>query len=157
MKTMIAIACAAFASATALQAAEPKTTSALPAFDHVAINVSDQQRSVDFYAGAFGLKEIPAPFPKGGPRWMELAGGISLHIQSLPEKPAPPPRAVHFAIAVADLTPVIAYLDSHLIRWTDAQGRVAQVQAIRTDRVRQIYVQDPDGYWVEVNDKLRRR
>ena len=157
MKTMIAIACTALAWATPLSAAEPQTTRALPAFDHVAINVSDQQRSVDFYAGAFGLKEIPAPFPKGGPRWMELAGGISLHLQSLPEKITPPQRAVHFAIAVPDLAPVIAYLDSHHIRWTDSQGRVAQVQAIRTDRVRQIYVQDPDGYWVEVNDKLGQR
>lgn len=148
---LAALSCMAPLSSAVAQAEAP-----LPTFDHVAINVSDKQRSVDFYSGAFGLREIPSPFPAGGPRWMALAGGISLHIQSLSEKPAPPPRAVHFAIAVPDLTPVIGYLQAKSIPWTDVQGRVGQVQAIRTDQVRQIYVQDPDGYWIEVNDRLKR-
>jgi lactoylglutathione lyase len=155
MKTIAALT-AALLAGTPLSGAEPTASRQLPAFDHVAINVADQQRSVDFYSGAFGLKEIAAPFPSGGPRWMALAGGIALHLQSLPEKPAPPPRAVHFAISVADLAPVIAYLRGHRIVWTDAQGRPGKVQAIRTDGVRQLYVQDPDGYWIEVNDKLKR-
>jgi len=88
---------------------------------------------------------------------MTLSGGIALHIQSLQQKPAPPPREVHFAIAVADLATVTAYLGAHHIAWTDSQGRAGKVQSIRTDHVQQIYVQDPDGYWVEVNDKLKRR
>lgn len=154
---MIATLALALLAATPLSAAKPPVPTPLPAFDHVAINVANQQRSIDFYAGAFGLKEIPAPFPPGGPRWMTLAGGISLHIQSTPEKPAPPPRAAHFAIAVADLAPVIAYLNGHRFPWSDSQGRVGRIQATRTDGVRQIYVADPDGYWVEVNDKLKRR
>lgn len=137
--------------------AQPDAPRRLPAFDHVAINVAQQQKSIDFYSGAFGLREIPAPFPAGGPRWMELSGGVSLHIQSLREKPAPPPRAVHFAIAVQDLGKVIAYLDRHRMAWGDSQGVIRKVQATRTDEVRQIYVQDPDGYWVEVNDKLKSR
>jgi catechol 2,3-dioxygenase-like lactoylglutathione lyase family enzyme len=41
--------------------------------------------------------------------------------------------------------------------WTDAQGRSGKVQDTRTDKVRQIYVRDPDGYWVEANDKLKER
>jgi lactoylglutathione lyase len=155
MKTMAALA-AALLAATSLAGAKPAKEEAPVAFDHVAINVADQQRSVDFYRGAFGLEEIPAPFPRGGPRWMALSGGISLHIQALPEAPAPPPRAVHFALAVADLAKVTAYLDAHGTKWTDAQGRPGMVQASRTDGVRQIYLQDPDGYWIEVNDKLAR-
>lgn len=151
--TVLGASLVAAAPAHSVQSAER----AIPAFDHVAINVADQQNSVDFYAGAFGMKEIPAPFAPGGPRWMELAGGIALHIQSLAEKPAPPPRAVHFAIAVADFAPVFAYLAAHRMRWTDSQGRIGKVQDIRTDGVRQIYVQDPDGYWIEVNDKLKDR
>ena len=154
MKMLLAVV--ALLGSTPLSAAE-RPAASLPAFDHVAINVADQQRSVDFYHDAFGLEEIATPFPPGGPRWMALAGGVSLHIQSLPEAPAPPPRAVHFALAVADLAPVIAWLDAHHVGWTDAQGRAGAVQAIRTDQVRQIYVPDPDGYWIEVNDKLRRR
>jgi lactoylglutathione lyase len=151
---------AMFAAATlssASGASEQAGTASLPAFDHVAINVSNQQRSIDFYRGAFGMREIAAPFAPGGPRWMELAGGISLHIQSLSEKPAPPPRSIHFAIAVRDLAPVIVFLNARQALWTDAQGHPGKVQDTRTDKVRQIYVQDPDGYWVEVNDKLKSR
>ena len=151
--SMFAAAMMSCASDAAGQAA----TQSLPAFDHVAINVSDQQMSVDFYRGAFGMREVAAPFAPGGPRWMELAGGISLHIQSLTEEPAPPPRSIHFAIAVADLGTVIAFLDARRTLWTDSQGRIGKVQDTRTDKVRQIYVQDPDGYWVEVNDKLKSR
>jgi lactoylglutathione lyase len=155
MKPIALFAAAMMSSASS--ATGPAGTASLPAFDHVAINVSNQQRSVDFYAGAFGMREIAAPFPPGGPRWMELAAGISLHIQALAEKPAPPPRSIHFAIAVADLAPVIAFLDAREMLWTDAQGRSGKVQDTRTDKVRQIYVRDPDGYWVEVNDKLKER
>lgn len=152
---MLALVLATLLNGTGGAQAQPAASAALPAFDHVAINVANQQRSIDFYRGAFGLQEIPAPFPPGGPRWMALAGGVSLHIQSTGEKPAPPPRAVHFAIAVPALAPVMAYLGKQRMTWTDAQGRAGMVQATRTDGVRQIYVQDPDGYWVEVNDKLK--
>lgn len=154
---MIFLGLAGLVSANAGMQAAPNAATAIPAFDHVAISVADQQKSVDFYRGAFGLSEIPAPFPPGGPRWLVLADGISLHIQLAREKPVPPPRAVHFAVAVRDLAPVIAFLDRSGTNWTDSVGRARQIQATRTDKVRQIYFPDPDGYWVEVNDKLKFR
>lgn len=124
--------------------------------DHVAINASDQARSVAFYQGAFGLKEIPVPVPRpNGPRWLALSNDAALHIQATGEKTVAPPRVLHFALRVADLSRVTAWLNAHNVAWTDYAGAAGRVKADRTDKVKQIYVQDPDGYWIEVNERKR--
>ena len=120
--------------------------------DHVALHVGDTQRSVDFYSGLFGLKEIPSPFPPGGPRWMVFANGIELHLQPGRKGPIGTPRQVHFAVTVPDLAPVLAWLKAHNVMWVDSADRPGMVSHTRTDGVQQIFFQDPDGYWIEVND-----
>ncbi len=124
--------------------------------DHVAIWVADQQKSIDFYREMFGLGEIPAPFPPGGPRWMQLAGGVELHIQPGRTAPVAQPRRVHMALAVASLDPIIAKLEARSQGWTDIAGTPGAINTSRTDGIRQIFLQDPDGYWIEVNDALKR-
>lgn len=125
--------------------------------DHVAIWVADMQKSVDFYHALFGLTEFPSPFPPGGPRWMHLANGVELHIQPGRSEPVTQPRRVHMAIAIASLDPVIAWLKAHGQGWSDIAGTPGAINNARTDGVRQIFIQDPDGYWIEVNDALRKR
>lgn len=123
--------------------------------DHVAIWAADQQRSVDFYKAVFGLKEIHAPFPPGGPRWFLFANGVELHIQPGRTEGIAIPRRVHMAIAVASLDPVIAYLDAHKMPWSDIGGTAHTISRGRSDGVLQIFFQDPDGYWIELNDALK--
>lgn len=139
--------------------AAPGTASAQAAADHIAINVTDQQRSIDFYHGAFGLNEIPSPFggKPGTPRWMRMSNGVELHLQAIKVPFTPPPRMIHFALTVANLDPVIAYLKKSGRPWSDFQGNVGKINRTRTDGVQQIFVQDPDGYWIEVNDAAKKR
>lgn len=125
--------------------------------DHVGIWVVDQQKSIDFYRDLFGLPEIPAPFPAGGPRWMRFANGIELHIQPGRDAPVQQHRRVHMALAVASLDPILAKLKARGQTWSDVAGTVGAVQNLRTDGVRQVFFQDPDGYWIEVNDALNKR
>ena len=125
--------------------------------DHVAILVADQQKSIDFYRDLFGLGEIPAPFPTGGPRWMRFANGIELHIQPGRTAPVEQHRRVHMAIAVAGLDPIMAQLTARGLSWSDVAGKPGAIQALRADGIRQIFFQDPDGYWIEVNDTLKKR
>ena len=143
-------------AAAAMIVASPATAQAR--LDHVAINVTDQARSIAFYAGAFGLKEIATPLGKGPgtPRWMALSNGVQLHLQARPEKVVPPPRVVHFALAVDDLDRVMAWLKAHGHSWSDFRGTPGAIKDDRSDGVRQIFVQDPDGYWIEVNAPGRR-
>lgn len=148
----IALAAAGFAPAAAQDAPPP----AVAALDHVAIWVADQQKSVDFYQALFGLREIASPFPPGGPRWLAFASGLELHIQPGRTDPVAAPRRVHMAIAVPSLDPVIAYLKAHGRDWYDIAGTVGAISRGRNDGVLQIFIQDPDGYWIEVNDVAAR-
>lgn len=123
--------------------------------DHVAIWVADQQKSIDFYRALFGLEEIPAPFPPGGPRWLRFAGGIELHIQPGRTGKLDQPRRVHMAIAVHGLDLILAQLKARGQGWTNIEGTPGAINTSRTDGVRQIFTQDPDGYWIEINDVPR--
>lgn len=129
---------------------------AVARLDHVGIWVADQQKSIDFYRDLFGLAEIPAPFPAGGPRWLRFTNGIELHIQPGRTDPVAQPRRVHMAIGVASLDPILAKLKARGQGWSDVAGKPGAVQNMRTDGIRQIFLQDPDGYWIEVNDAGKR-
>lgn len=147
MKLAIALLALATASVAAAQPAPQGVV-----LDHVALYVADTQKSIDFYAGLFGLKEIPSPFPPGGPRWLVFANGLELHLQPGRTAPLNAHRRVHFAVTVPDLDPVLAWLRARSITFVDNSDRPGLVSHTRGDGVQQIFFQDPDGYWIEVND-----
>lgn len=138
--------------ASPLQAvtASPQTAATAPAHaEHVAIQASDIDRSATFYHEAFGLRLIPTPLKNR--RWLDLGNGMALHVLDGRTDPKPSNRDEHLALHVDDLAPVIAWLDTHHLAWTNFTGEARKMQ-LRFDGVRQIYVQDPDGYWLEVGD-----
>src|SRR5271163_2469960 len=69
--------------------------------DHVAIDITDVERSRKFYGGLLGLKEIPRPvsFTFGG-AWFQIGPEV-LHLVSRPEYFPPAPH--HFCIWVPDV------------------------------------------------------
>lgn len=120
-------------------------------FDHTALHVADLGRSVDFYEQLFGLEEIAAPGDPTVIRWLSLGNGEQLHLINYGEGFVEPTKAVHFALRVSDLDALVARVQSLDIPYSDWPG-VAGAVSTRGDGIRQIYVQDPDGYWIEVND-----
>jgi lactoylglutathione lyase len=141
-----------FGTASAFAQAGP----AIPVeLDHVSLKVDDQARSIKFYEDVFGLKEGQTAFPPGGPRWIPLGQGASLHIQSGRNGIVPPPKSVHFSLAVPDIDAFLARLRTLKIKWEGYEAGVGAVDDRRTDHVKQVYIQDPDGYWIEVNDRLK--
>lgn len=130
--------------------ASAQTTAVTPAqAEHVAIQASDIDRSAAFYHEAFGLRIIPTPLKNR--RWLDLGHGMALHILDGRTAPKPSNRDEHLALHVDDLATVTAWLDAHHLAWTNFTGEPRKMQ-LRFDGVRQIYVQDPDGYWLEVGD-----
>ena len=117
--------------------------------EHVAIQAADLDRSAAFYRDAFGLRVIPTPLKNR--RWLDLGNGLALHILDGRVAPKPSNRNEHLAIHVDDLASVTAWLNRRGLPWTDLAGKPRTMQT-RFDRVRQIYVRDPDGYWLEVSD-----
>lgn len=117
--------------------------------DHLALHVADLDTSVAFYREIFGFQPVPAGATA---LWLDL-GGFQLHLIGGRADPVGTPKAVHFAIAVDSLEAVAARLTARGHVWGDYQGQPGVVSTARTDGVRQIFVQDPDGYWIEVNDR----
>ena len=135
-----------------LAAATPVAGTAPPVparAEHVAIQAADIDRSATFYREAFGLRPIAQPMRTR--RWLDLGTGLALHILDGRTAPRASNRDEHLALHVADRAPVTAWLDRHGVEWTDRAGKPRTMQT-RFDGVRQIYVRDPDGYWIEVGD-----
>ena len=121
--------------------------------DHVALNVADLDASVAFYSGVFGLQEIPAAAK--GRRWLSLGKGVALHLLGGRTEPIADNRSVHVALTSDNLDPILQRLRELKITWSDFAGTQGAVSTGRSDGVRQIFLRDPDGYWIEVNDALK--
>lgn len=134
---------------------DPGGPSATLCFDHLALHVADLAASVAFYSDVFGLQEMPAAAE--GTRWLSLGKGVALHLVGGRSAPVADVRSVHLALAGDNLDPILQRLRERHIPWSDSAGTLGAVEHGRSDGVRQIYLRDPDGYWVEVNDALKRK
>jgi lactoylglutathione lyase len=119
-------------------------------FDHYAIFVDDLARSVEFYRDVLGLEEIPDPFRDGRHVWFRIAGNQQLHIISPRQSETRTTADVHFAFSVASLSEFIAQLEAQDVAYGDQ--RPDRRIRMRPDGIPQIYFQDPDGHWLEVNE-----
>ncbi len=119
-------------------------------FDHVALSVLDLDRSAAFYAEVFNLEEIANRTEIPGIRWFSLGEGKELHLISVIQGPVTLNKAVHFALTTPDFDLFLENLNASGTSYSNFQGDAGSV-TIRADNTRQIYLQDPDGYWIEVN------
>jgi lactoylglutathione lyase len=119
-------------------------------FDHIAIHVTDMQKSAAFYEGILGLDRLPEPFDDGLHIWYRIGPRASLHVIGCAASASEHPIDRHFAFRVDSLDEFLAHLDAAHIAYRNfkGDGRIN----VRRDGVRQIYFQDPDGYWIEVNE-----
>jgi len=120
-------------------------------FDHLALSVKDVDQSAEFYKKVLNLKEITNKAKIDGIRWFSLGDGKELHLISFPEDDIKISKSVHFALAISNLDFFIKKLESMKITYSDWAGNLNKVN-IRADGINQIYFQDPDGYWIEVNN-----
>lgn len=120
-------------------------------FDHYAINVDDLDRSVDWYRQVFGLEEITNGTGKDHIRWLSLGNGMSLHVIESDRSQLRLQKGVHLAIAVGEFDAFVDQLRELELPFESWQGEPLESND-RPDGVRQVYLKDPDGYWIEVND-----
>lgn len=123
-------------------------------FNHIALQVKDLKKSGYFYETVLGLEPIPEPFKDGLHLWFKIGDHISLH---LIESTAPlilPGKDTHFCFSMTDLDAFMKKLDALDIFYGNWEGQ-AKTPTLRSDGIRQIFFQDPDGYWLEVNDDHR--
>ncbi len=118
--------------------------------DHDAIMVQDVNASAKFYGDVLGLKEIPNGGLPDHIRWFQLGDKTQIHLiesEEMPEKH----KGFHMAINTSDLEKLMSFLKEKEISFENWPGEVKTTNT-RPDGIKQIYLQDPDGYWIEIND-----
>lgn len=120
-------------------------------FDHYTIKVKDLESSASFYKNVLGLSEIENRTQKPYIRWFELGNGTELHIVEGNTAGIKTNIGVHLALKLKDFDSFISHLKSKNILLHDSKG-IPESFTTRADGVRQVYFQDPDGYWIEVNE-----
>jgi len=119
--------------------------------NHIAVHVSKLDQSKEFYEHIVGLTEIEEPFKDGVHAWYDIGGGSALHIIEAPNVPTQISKVNHLCFSMKDMDSFIQTLkdtDYPFESWPGEKG----VVTVRVDGVRQIYIQDPDGMWLEIND-----
>ena len=60
-------------------------------------------------------------------------------------------KSMHLCLSTPNLETFIEHLESNSVEYEDWPGTKGAV-TLRSDGVRQIYLTDPEGYWIEVNN-----
>ncbi|WP_245645763.1 VOC family protein [Niabella ginsenosidivorans] len=130
--------------------AQEKKNAAIVA-NHQAICVVDLKRSADFYSRIIGLQQVDEPFKVGRHAWFQTGPKTTLHIILGADQPREYFKNNHMCFSVPSLEDFIARLDRNKIHYEDVNGKASAI-TIRVDGVKQIWLQDPDHYWIEINN-----
>ncbi|MEJ5995662.1 VOC family protein [Pedobacter sp. Du54] len=132
-----------------------KTILSKPAtLNHIAYYVADLKIASDFYHHFFDLKEIANPFNDGKHTWFRLSKRSALHIIAGAKTKGNYFIEEHVCFSVPDIEEFIKKLKNKNISYMSF-NKVKNEVTQRADGVHQIYLQDPDGHWLEVNDAKR--
>ena len=119
---------------------------------HVSLFVRDVDASAAFYASVLGLEEIPNRVGQPHIRWLTIDGFRTVHlIGGDPEAERPRQFSTHIALATRNFETVLGRLEQHGVTYVSLARQPKDI-TIRADGIRQVYFQDPDGHWIEIND-----
>ena len=124
---------------------------AQPQFNHITVYVVDLKKSADFYKNALQLQEIAEPFHDNRHVWFKIGEHSQLHVVSGAKEVSPHDINIHLAFTVRSVENFSRHLDSLGIKYGNWAQSSKEPQ-LRPDGIKQIYLQDPDGYWIEIND-----
>ena len=119
--------------------------------NHIAYYVHDLKKSTAFYKDLIQLDTIPEPFHDGRHTWFNVGTVSHLHLIQGAAAGLPHDKNTHLCFSVPSIDDMMQRLEKAGITWENWAG-TGKTPTLRVDGVRQIYFQDPDGYWVEIND-----
>ncbi len=139
----------AFSSETFSQDKSSSETSL--SLNHIAVYVHELKSSTHFYENILGLKKIDEPFKDGRHTWFTLGAAGHLHLIQGADANIKRDKNDHLCFSVKSIEKFIANLDKHKIEYTNWPG-TEKAPTVRVDGVKQVYFQDPDGHWIEINN-----
>lgn len=108
---------------------------------HVNVNVHSLPDSLAFYVDGLGFSAFERPGFKIDGAWLHM-GSHELHLFVRPD--AVIDRNQHFALAVADITECAKHLDAKGLKYRLAP----EIEGVN----RQIFIHDPSGNRIELNE-----
>ena len=122
-----------------------------PTLNHVAVYVSDLQKSGNFYKDIIGLETIPEPFHDGRHIWFRIGDHSQIHLISGAKSITEHDKDSHLCFSVSSMEDCINNLNKNKVLYFNWPGESGKITT-RPDGVQQIYFKDPDGYWIEINN-----
>ena len=117
----------------------------IKSLNHIGLHVEDLEKSIDFYENVLELEKIPRPAFDFPGAWFSLGGEDELHLIAGREKSVnAASRGNHFALAVPSIKDAEAFLKQKNIPYRAPKQR--------PDGIWQIFLQDPDGYFIELTE-----
>jgi len=150
-KIVIAFVVIFAAAKTPIACSQTASEKQVPVFNHIALYVFDLEKSAAFYEKVIGIPKIANPFNDGRHVWFRIGEHSQLHVIKGATSITPHDINVHVSFSVGSLAGFIKHLEEMNIKYGNFSGETKKIQ-LRPDGVNQIYLQDPDGYWIEVND-----
>lgn len=116
--------------------------------NHVALHVKDIAASTKFYRDVMGLEPVAVPDSLKAIRsWFKLGADQQIHLLAGRDFDVKNDRnGSHFALFVTSIATAEKYLTQH---------KMSFHKQVRFDGAVQIYVADPDGYLIELNEVKR--
>ena len=135
----------AFAVASTAQAKKPVT------LNHIAVYVKDLQAMTEFYRTIVGIDTMPEPFHDGRHSWFPIGPHSQLHLIKGAKDVTQHDKNSHLCFTVNSVDDFVKRLIAAGIHYEDWPGKANSITT-RVDGVKQVYFQDPENYWIEIND-----
>ena len=115
-------------------------------FNHISLHVSDLDKSHHFYTQLLGMEEVVRPAFAFKGAWLNMGNGHLLHlIEGKDYETKSSNRGNHFAFSNSDVNA----LETDFV----SRGIKVVSNKIRVDGVRQLFIKDPDGYYIEFSEE----
>tara|TARA_S200000501_G_scaffold132357_1_gene125117 strand:+ start:1498 stop:1962 length:465 start_codon:yes stop_codon:yes gene_type:complete len=121
--------------------------------DHQALIVNNIDSSRDFYRDVLLMEEIQNKAGEDPPkRWLKNKQGFEMHLIEGKTKKIRHFKSIHMAFSVKNMREFMNHLKILNVEFSSWSGDIGTF-GLRDDGVKQIYLQDPTGYWIEINEK----
>ncbi|MFC3975619.1 VOC family protein [Belliella kenyensis] len=119
---------------------------------HIAVFVSNLEQSTAFYKDVMDFEEIEEPFKDGLHAWFDIGNNLQLHVIEDKWQPITINKNNHICFSIPDMDVFISKLNDKNVAFENWVGEKGKIN-VRPDGIKQVYLRDPDGYWIEINNE----
>jgi|SRR5450631_2448956 lactoylglutathione lyase len=121
--------------------------------NHMSIQVRNLETSAKFYSEVLLLPEVECLARRANIRWFGIGDGQAVRLIEGDFGATFVKMSTHFCITSSDFDGAVEHLRKNSAIFHNSNGE-AGVISVRADGVKSVYLQDPDGYWIEISEQF---